>query len=90
MPTKAMRPPPPLILKLLRALKEATKKDPPEWVAIESLGLRVDRVRLEQAIVLAALSGWLKVSGNPPKTLSIAQDGLALIERQLDAKAAEQ
>jgi hypothetical protein len=80
MARKAMRPPPPLILKLLRALQEATKEEPPEWVAIESLGLRVDRVRLDQAIVLAALSGWLKISGNPPKTLSMTREGSALVE----------
>jgi hypothetical protein len=39
-------------------------------------------VRLDQAIVLAALSGWLKISGNPPKTLSMTRDGLSLIGRQ--------
>jgi hypothetical protein len=66
----------------LRAVQTATPEgNTPHWVGINTLQLRVDRIRLDQAIMLAALSGWLKVSGNPPTTATITSAGLALLEQ---------
>jgi hypothetical protein len=82
MARKAERKPPPLVLKVLRAVHEATKdKKPPYWVSIDTLGLRVDQIRLDQAIALAALSGWLRTAGNPPLSVAITAAGISLLER---------
>jgi hypothetical protein len=81
MAKKAERKPPPLVLKVLRAVHKATKdKKPPYWVSIDSLGLRVDRIRLDQAVALADLSGWLRVAGNPPMSVAITASGVSLID----------
>jgi hypothetical protein len=76
-----MTSPPPLVLRLLRSLHEATKDSPqPAWVSLDSLQLRVDRIRLSQAVVLAGLSGWLQLSGSPPKDVAITAAGIAQLE----------
>lgn len=75
------RKPPPLVLRVLRAVHEATgDKTPPYWIGIAALGLRVDQIRLDQAIALAALSGWLKVAGHPPSTVAITATGIRLLQ----------
>jgi hypothetical protein len=81
MAAKALRPPPPLVLRLLTAVHEAMPDGPaPQWVGVDTLQLRVDRIRLDQAIGLAATSGWLKTSGNPPKVVLITSDGIELLK----------
>jgi hypothetical protein len=81
MPKRPDRKPPPLVLRVLRAVHEATKdKKPPYWVGIAALGLRVDQIRRDQAIALAALSGWLKVAGHPPLSVAITEAGIRLVE----------
>jgi len=80
MAKRAMRPPPPLVLRLLRALYEVSEDGAAEWVLVDSLPLRVDRIRLDQAIVLAALSGWVKVAGNPPERLMLTEAGSSLLK----------
>jgi hypothetical protein len=65
MAAKALRPPPPLVLRLLKAVHEAMADSPaPQWIGVDTLQLRVDRIRLDQAIGLAATSGWLKTVSN--------------------------
>jgi hypothetical protein len=82
MAKKAERKPPPLVLTVLRAAHAATKdKKPPYWVGISALGLRVDRIRLDQAVALADLSGWLRVAGNPPLSVAITVAGIELAEK---------
>ncbi len=77
------RTPPPLVLRVLRALHEATRdKKPPHWVGVSALGLRVDQLRLDQAIALAARSGWLKTAGHPPLTIAITAHGLQALDQQ--------
>jgi hypothetical protein len=74
--------PPPLVLRVLRAVHEATKdKKPPHWIGVSTLGLRVDLLRLDQAIALAARSGWLRTAGNPPLTIAITIDGVQVLDQ---------
>jgi hypothetical protein len=40
----------------------------------------VDQIRRDQAIALAALSGWLKVAGHPPLSVAITEAGIRLVE----------
>lgn len=75
------RKPPPLVLRVLRAVHEAARDNkPPHWVGVNALGLRVDRIRLDQAIALAAQSNWLKVAGHPPLSVAITAIGIGLVE----------
>lgn len=75
------RTPPPLVRRILQAVHEAAKdKGPPGWVGIATLGLRVDRIRLDQAIALAVRSGWLKAAGHPPLTVAITAAGISVAE----------
>lgn len=77
--------PSPLVLRLLRAVDEAAQgKKAPHWVAIASLRLRVDQLRLEQAIAFAARSGWLKVAGHPPVTVALTESGTRFIAESGD------
>ena len=79
------RTPPPLVRRILRAVHEAAKdKQPPGWIGIGTLGLRVDRIRLDQAIALAVRSGWLRTAGHPPLTVAITAAGIALVEDSAD------
>ncbi len=75
------RSPPPLVVRVLRAVRDATgDKKPPHWIGIEALRLRIDQFRLGQAIALADRAGWLKVAGHPPLTVAITSAGLAVLE----------
>ena len=53
----------------------------PHWVSIDALGLSVDRIRLEQAIILAGPSGWVKLEGSPPERLSITASGIETLQQ---------
>jgi len=80
------RTPPPLVRRILRGVHEAAKdKEPPGWVGIGTLGLRVDRIRLDQAIALAVRSGWLKAAGHPPLTIAITAAGIRVAEADGEA-----
>jgi hypothetical protein len=69
-------------MSLLHVLRDATgDKALPYWITIDALGLRVDRIRLNQAIILAGISGWLKLKGNPPESLAITASGIELLEQ---------
>ena len=77
--------PPPMVLRLLRAVDEAAQgKKAPHWVSLANLRLRVDQLRLEQAIAFAARSGWLKVAGHPPLTVALTDSGTSLIAESDD------
>lgn len=72
-------------MRLLRAVHEATKDlPPPAKVTLDSLGLRVDRIRLVQAAMLAGLSGWLKLSGSQATEIEMTPAGKALVEKAAD------
>ena len=74
-----------MVLRVLRAVDEAAQgKKAPYWVAIASLRLRVDQLRLEQAIAFAARSGWLKVAGHPPVTVALTEIGRSVIAESDD------
>jgi hypothetical protein len=74
-----------MVLRLLRAVDEAAQgRRAPHWVSIASLRLRVDRLRLEQAIAFAARSGWLKVAGHPPLTVALTESGTGFIAESDD------
>lgn len=74
------RTPPPLVRRVLSAVHEATKETTaPSWVNVGTLNLRIDRMRLDQAIMLAVRSGWLKTAGDPPLSLAITVAGLHAI-----------
>jgi hypothetical protein len=78
--------PPPLVLRVLGAVHQATRdKMPPDWVDIDTLRLRVDRIRLSQAVGLAVASGWLSSTGGSPLKVAITADGL----RKLGGAAAD-
>lgn len=80
--TTPHRIPPPLVRRVLSAVHEATKDTKaPSWVNVGTLNLRIDRMRLEQAITLAVRSGWLKTAGDPPISLAITVDGLQALDR---------
>ncbi|SJZ91842.1 hypothetical protein SAMN02745126_02869 [Enhydrobacter aerosaccus] len=73
----SQRIPPPLVRRVLTAVHEATKDTTaPSWVNVGTLSLRIDRMRLDQAIALAVRSGWLKTAGDPPISLAITVAGL--------------
>ena len=73
--------PPPLVMRVLRAVRAATgDKRPPHWIGLDALRLRIDQLRLGQAIALAERAGWLKVAGHPPLTVAITKAGLDAIE----------
>ncbi|MBS0219971.1 MAG: hypothetical protein JSR91_04435 [Proteobacteria bacterium] len=79
------RTPPPLVRRVLRAVYEAARDmKPPGWVGIGTLGLRVDRIRLDQAIALAVRSGWLRTAGQPPLTIALTAAGTSLVEDSSD------
>ena len=70
----------PLVLDLLRAVHEATKaKTPPYWVSVESLDLESDPERVDAAVALAVLNGWLQVGGTPGHSVAITSSGIAQI-----------
>ena len=74
-----------MVLRVLRAVDEAAQgKKAPFWVAIASLQLRVDQLRLEQAIAFAVRSGWLKVAGHPPVTIALTESGTSIIAESGD------
>jgi len=78
--------PSPMVLRLLRAVDEAAQgKKAPYWVGVTSLRLKVDRLRLEQAIAFAARSGWLKAAGHPPLTVALTESGTDLIAESDDS-----
>ena len=80
MPTTSSRTPPPLVRRVLSAVHEATQDSTaPSWVNVGTLNLRIDRMRLDQAIQLAVRSGWLKTAGDPPISLAITVAGLQAI-----------
>jgi hypothetical protein len=71
----------PLVLELLRATAKASKGKPlPFWVGVDDLGLPDNSERIENAIVLAALNGWLSVGGLPAHSITITAEGLKQIE----------
>lgn len=75
------RNPPPLVLRVLRAVHQATRdRKPPCWVGVNALGLRVDQIRLDQAITLAVQSSWLRAAGHPPLSVAITATGIRLVE----------
>ena len=82
MHNETLRQPPALVMSVLHLLRDAAgDKALPHWIAIDALGLRVDRTRIDEAIVLAGISGWLKWKGNPPETLSITSSGIDLLKQ---------
>ena len=82
MPEETLRQPPALVMSVLHVLRDATgDRALPHWVEIEALGLKVDRMRLSQAVVLAGISGWLKLKGNPPESLAITASGIELLKQ---------
>jgi hypothetical protein len=79
---KSVRKPPPIVLTVLRSVHEATRESkPPRYVAIDALRLQEDAVRLEAAVLLAHLWGWLNVAGNRPLSVATTADGLQELER---------
>lgn len=86
-----MNDPPPLVLRMLRAVRAATgDRKPPHWIGLDALTLRIDQFRLGQAIALAERAGWLKVAGHPPLTVAITPAGLAALERAGGGEQQEQ
>jgi hypothetical protein len=83
--------PPPLVLRVLRAVRAATgDRKPPHWIGLDALTLRIDQFRLGQAIALAERAGWLKVAGHPPLTVAITPAGLAALEHAGGGEQQEQ
>ena len=82
MPNEPLRQPPALVMSVLHVLRDATGyKALPHWISIDALGLAFDRARLDEAIVLAGISGWLKWKGDPPESLSITTSGIDLLNQ---------
>jgi hypothetical protein len=68
------------VLDVLRAVTYATAgRRQPFYVSFEALGLPHDLEKNNAGIMLAALSGWLRVGGNPPHSVAITAEGLALL-----------
>jgi hypothetical protein len=73
----------PLVLAVLQAMWRATAtRRQPYYVSVSDLGLPPDPDRNDAAIMLAALSGWLTVGGNPPHSVAITGSGLALLKER--------
>lgn len=75
--------PPPLVLRVLGAVHQATKdkKTPADRVDVDTLPLRVDLIRLSQAIGLAVASGWLSSTAGTPLKVAITDEGLRKLGR---------
>jgi hypothetical protein len=73
----------PLVLAVLQAVWLATAKRPqPYYVSVATLRLPPDIELNDTAIMLAALSGWLTVGGNPPHSVAITSEGLKLLKER--------
>jgi hypothetical protein len=61
----------PLVLAILQAVWRATAtRRPPYYVSVDSLMLPQAPERIDAAILLAVLSGWLTAGGDPPHSVA--------------------
>ena len=68
---------------MLQAVWLATAKRPqPYYVTVAALRLPPDIELNDTAIMLAALSGWLTVGGNPLHSVAITSEGLKLLKER--------
>jgi hypothetical protein len=68
---------PPLVLAILRATYEATKDSPPpSYLSVSVLRIEADHERIEAAVLLGALCGWLRMAGVPPNLVALTEEGI--------------
>jgi hypothetical protein len=73
----------PFVLDVLKAVHRATAgRRQPFYVSLADLGLPPDLERFNAAVMLASFSGWLQAGGDPPHSVSLTAEGLALLERR--------
>lgn len=76
------KPVPPLVLDAVLAAYKATGGAPGRWTSLSSLNLGAEQEKIDAAILLAALSGWLQVGGKPAHSVIVTAEGIELLRKR--------
>jgi hypothetical protein len=72
----------PLVLAVLQAVQRATAdRRPPYYVSVEGLALADYPERIDAAVMLAVLPGWLVAGGKPAHSVAITGAGVAPLRK---------
>jgi hypothetical protein len=79
---KRARPVPPLVLEAVAAAYRETRGAPGRWTSVSSLNLDAEQEKIDAAILLAALSGWVSIGGKPAHSVIVTAEGIEMLKKK--------
>jgi hypothetical protein len=80
--TPRAKPVPPLVVEAVEAAYGATKGLPGRWTSVSSQKLDARQEKIDAAILLPTLSGYLSIGGKPAHSVIVTAEGIELLKKR--------